>query len=107
MIPRSRPEILRYAQHDWQGQCHAERSEESGEAGEEILPFRFTQGFGSSAQHDRPSLHMSGLNQDSGCEILRYDQMLLVERGTLKVIIVDVAHNTSSSIQERYQSKLL
>jgi hypothetical protein len=33
--------------------CHSERSEESALAQSEILPLRFTQGFGSCAQDDR------------------------------------------------------
>ena len=48
----------------------------------------------------------TGLNQDPGWEILRNDQMLLVERGTLKLTIVDVAQNTRSAIQEEHKSNL-
>jgi predicted glutamine amidotransferase len=48
----------------------------------------------------------TGLNQDASWEILKSGQMLVVERGTLNMSIVDVAHNTRSSIQEQYKSIL-
>ncbi|HLX58954.1 MAG TPA: class II glutamine amidotransferase [Ktedonobacteraceae bacterium] len=48
----------------------------------------------------------SGLSQGTGWKTLKNGQMLLVERGTLKVTIVDVAQNTRSSIQEQYLSQL-
>lgn len=48
----------------------------------------------------------TGLNQDPGWEILRNGQMLLVERDTLRLTIVDLAQNMRSAIQEEYKSKL-
>jgi predicted glutamine amidotransferase len=48
----------------------------------------------------------TGLNQDARWEILKNGQMLVVERGTLNMSIIDVTHNTRSSIQEQYKSIL-
>lgn len=48
----------------------------------------------------------TGLNQDAGWEILRSGQMLVVERDTLKMTIVDVARNARNSIEEQYKSIL-
>lgn len=48
----------------------------------------------------------TGLNQGSEWEILRSGQMLVVERDTLKITVVDVAHNSRISIQEQYKSVL-
>ena len=48
----------------------------------------------------------TGLNQDGDWQILRNGQMLVVERGTLNVTIVDVSVNTRISIQEQYKSIL-
>lgn len=48
----------------------------------------------------------TGLNQDVGWEILRSGQMLVVERDTLKMTIVDVARNARNSIEEQYKSIL-
>jgi hypothetical protein len=48
----------------------------------------------------------TGLNQDGDWQILRSGQMLVVERGTLNVTIVDVSYNTRTSIQEQYKSIL-
>ncbi len=47
-----------------------------------------------------------GLNQDGDWQILRSGQMLVVERGTLNVTIVDVSYNTRTSIEEQYKSIL-
>ncbi|HVB74283.1 MAG TPA: class II glutamine amidotransferase [Ktedonobacteraceae bacterium] len=48
----------------------------------------------------------TGLSQAPGWETLQNGQMLLVERGTLKVTIIDVAQTTRSSLQEQYLSQL-
>jgi predicted glutamine amidotransferase len=48
----------------------------------------------------------TGLDQESGWEMLQNGQMLIVERDTLKATIVDVDQNTRSSIQEQYKSTL-
>jgi predicted glutamine amidotransferase len=48
----------------------------------------------------------TGLNQAADWEILRSGQMLVVERGTLNVTIIDVTYHTRSSIQEQYKSIL-
>jgi hypothetical protein len=48
----------------------------------------------------------TGLNQDAGWEVLRSGQMLVVERDTLDIAIVDVALNSRKSIQEQYKSAL-
>ena len=48
----------------------------------------------------------TGLNPGSGWEILRSGQMLVVERDTLKITIVEINHNTRNSIQEQYKSAL-
>lgn len=48
----------------------------------------------------------TGLNSGSGWEILRSGQMLVVERDTLDITIVDIALNSRKSIQEQYKSAL-
>jgi predicted glutamine amidotransferase len=48
----------------------------------------------------------TGLNRGPGWKTLQNGQMLLVNRGTLKVEIVDVAQDTRSSIEEQYKSLL-
>ena len=48
----------------------------------------------------------TGLNPVSGWETLRSGQMLVVERDTLKITIVDVGQNPRNSIKEQYKSAL-
>ncbi len=48
----------------------------------------------------------TGLNPGSGWEILRSGQMLVVERDTLRVTVIDVALNSRNSIKEQYKSAL-
>lgn len=48
----------------------------------------------------------TGLNPGSGWETLRNGQMLVVERDTLKITIVDVGQKTRNSIKEQYKSAL-
>lgn len=48
----------------------------------------------------------TGLNQESGWEMLQNGQMLIVERDTLEATIVDVDQGTRISIQEQYKSTL-
>jgi predicted glutamine amidotransferase len=56
---------------------------------------------------ERVIVRSSGLGQDStGWETLKNGQMLLVERGTLRVTIVDIAENARNSLQEQYLSLL-
>jgi hypothetical protein len=38
--------------------------------------------------------------------VITFSMMLVVERGTLNVTIVDVTYNTRTSIQEQYKSNL-
>ena len=58
----------------------------------------------------RPDAHIvvgsTGLNQDGDWQILRSGQILVVERGTLDVTIVDVSYDTRTPIQEQYKSSL-
>jgi predicted glutamine amidotransferase len=56
---------------------------------------------------ERVIVRSTGLGQDStGWETLKNGQMLLVERGTLRVTIVYIAENARNSLQEQYLSLL-
>jgi predicted glutamine amidotransferase len=48
----------------------------------------------------------TGLGQGKGWRTLKNGQMLIVERGTLKLTIVDIAQNARNAIQEHYLSQL-
>jgi predicted glutamine amidotransferase len=48
----------------------------------------------------------TGLGQGAGWQNLKNGQMLVVERGTLTLSIIDIAYNTRNTIQEQYLSQL-